>query len=36
MAESKKNYVTISSDTHCGANLLDYKPYLEKKYHEGI
>jgi predicted TIM-barrel fold metal-dependent hydrolase len=34
MAESKKNYVTISSDTHCGANLLDYKPYLEKKYHE--
>jgi predicted TIM-barrel fold metal-dependent hydrolase len=34
MSSSQKNYVVISSDTHCGADLLDYKPYLEKKYHE--
>jgi predicted TIM-barrel fold metal-dependent hydrolase len=34
MSSSQKNYVVISSDTHCGADLLDYKPYLEKKYHD--
>jgi predicted TIM-barrel fold metal-dependent hydrolase len=27
-------YVVISSDTHCGADLLDYKPYLEQRYHD--
>ena len=27
-------YVVISSDGHAGADLLDYKPYLEAKYHE--
>jgi predicted TIM-barrel fold metal-dependent hydrolase len=26
-------YVVISSDNHGGANLFDYKPYLEKKWH---
>jgi hypothetical protein len=25
--------VLISSDNHGGANLFDYKPYLEKKWH---
>jgi hypothetical protein len=34
MAYDKRNYVTISSDTHCGADIQDYKPYLEKKYHD--
>ena len=31
---NSEHYVVISSDTHCGADLHDYKPYLEKKYHE--
>jgi predicted TIM-barrel fold metal-dependent hydrolase len=34
MSSEKKNYVVISSDTHCGADLLDYKPYLESRYHD--
>jgi predicted TIM-barrel fold metal-dependent hydrolase len=34
MSSTTRRYVTISSDTHCGANLLDYKPYLERRYHE--
>jgi predicted TIM-barrel fold metal-dependent hydrolase len=29
-----ERHVVISADTHCGAALHDYKPYLEKKYHE--
>jgi predicted TIM-barrel fold metal-dependent hydrolase len=29
-----KNYTVISTDCHAGANLLDYRPYLETKYHE--
>jgi predicted TIM-barrel fold metal-dependent hydrolase len=32
-SESRR-YVVISTDGHCGADLLDYKPYLESKYHE--
>jgi predicted TIM-barrel fold metal-dependent hydrolase len=28
-----ERHVVISADTHCGAALHDYKPYLEKKYH---
>lgn len=28
------HYVVISSDNHAGANLLGYKPYLEKKWHD--
>ena len=31
---SAVHHTVISADTHCGADLLDYKPYLEKKYHE--
>jgi len=27
-------YVVISADMHCGASMLGYKPYLEKRYHE--
>jgi predicted TIM-barrel fold metal-dependent hydrolase len=34
MSASAKNYVVISSDTHCGADLHDYKPYLEREYHD--
>jgi len=29
-----KRYVLISSDCHAGAALADYKPYLEKKWHD--
>jgi predicted TIM-barrel fold metal-dependent hydrolase len=28
------HYVVISSDNHCGADLLDYKPYLERRWHD--
>jgi hypothetical protein len=28
------NYVIISADTHCGADILQYKPYLEHRYHD--
>lgn len=27
-------YVVISADCHAGADLRDYKPYLEQRYHE--
>ncbi|MCX4551897.1 amidohydrolase [Streptomyces sp. NBC_01267] len=27
-------YTVISADCHAGADLLDYKPYLEKRHHE--
>jgi len=27
-------YVVISSDNHGGADLLDYKPYLERRWHD--
>jgi predicted TIM-barrel fold metal-dependent hydrolase len=29
-----ERYTLISTDGHCGAALLDYKPYLEKRFHE--
>jgi predicted TIM-barrel fold metal-dependent hydrolase len=29
-----KPYVLISSDAHAGADVLAYKPYLEKRWHE--
>jgi predicted TIM-barrel fold metal-dependent hydrolase len=29
-----ERYVVISSDGHCGANLLDYRPYLESRFHD--
>lgn len=31
-----KNYLIISADTHAGADLLDYKPYLESKWHDAF
>jgi hypothetical protein len=27
------HYIVVSSDSHCGADLYDYKPYLDKKWH---
>ena len=27
------HHIVISADSHCGADLRNYKPYLEKKYH---
>ena len=27
------HHIVISADSHCGADLRDYKPYLEQKYH---
>ena len=27
-------YVLISSDGHAGADLLDYRPYLEREFHQ--
>ena len=29
-------YVVISADTHAGADLSDYRPYLEAKYHDAF
>lgn len=29
-----QHYVVISSDSHAGADILDYKPYLESKWHD--
>jgi predicted TIM-barrel fold metal-dependent hydrolase len=29
-----EHYIVISADSHCGADVLDYKPYLEKKWHD--
>jgi predicted TIM-barrel fold metal-dependent hydrolase len=31
---SRDRYTVISADCHAGADLLDYRPYLEKKYHD--
>ncbi|WP_030684202.1 amidohydrolase family protein [Streptomyces sp. NRRL B-1347] len=33
MTESER-YTVISADCHAGADLLDYKPYLESRHHE--
>lgn len=27
------HHIVISADSHCGAALYDYRPYLERKYH---
>lgn len=32
----ERRQVLISTDGHCGADLLDYKPYLESQYHEAF
>ncbi|HVX22383.1 MAG TPA: amidohydrolase family protein [Acidimicrobiales bacterium] len=29
-------YVLISTDGHCGAGLLEYKPYLESRHHDAF
>lgn len=29
-----RRYALISTDGHCGADLWDYKPYLESRYHD--
>ena len=29
-------YTVISADTHAGADLLDYRPFLEARYHEAF
>ncbi|MGW9038853.1 amidohydrolase family protein, partial [Streptomyces sp. NPDC055721] len=29
-------YTVISADCHAGADLLDYRPYLEKRHHEAF
>ena len=29
-----ERHVVISADSHCGADLWDYKGYLESRYHE--
>lgn len=29
-------YTVISADCHAGADLLDYKPYLEKRHHDAF
>ena len=31
---SSAHHTVISADTHCGADLLGYRPYLDAKYHE--
>ncbi|MFE9406252.1 amidohydrolase family protein [Streptomyces sp. NPDC006530] len=31
-----ERYTVISADCHAGADLLDYRPYLESKYHEAF
>ena len=28
------HHIVISADTHCGADLRGYRPYLESRYHE--
>jgi predicted TIM-barrel fold metal-dependent hydrolase len=32
--DSDSRYVVISADGHAGADLRDYRPYLESRYHE--
>ena len=31
---TNRPYVIISWDRHAGADLSDYKPYLERRWHE--
>lgn len=32
--ETPSRYTVISADTHAGADLLEYKPYLPKTFHD--
>jgi predicted TIM-barrel fold metal-dependent hydrolase len=34
MLDRTDHYVVISADNHCGGDLLDYEPYLPKRWHE--
>lgn len=34
MADTSKRMIVVSSDTHCGADLYDYRPYLVSQYHD--
>ena len=34
MSQAEQRQILISTDGHAGASLLDYKPYLERGYHE--
>ena len=34
MGDAGSNYVVISADCHAGANVADYKPYLEARFHD--
>ena len=34
MAEMGDRYIVISTDGHCGGQIQDYKPYLDKHYHD--
>jgi predicted TIM-barrel fold metal-dependent hydrolase len=31
---AEERYTVISADCHAGADLLDYRPYLERRYHD--
>src|SRR5215472_823985 len=31
---ANERYILVSADGHCGADVYDYKPYLDKRYHE--
>jgi len=33
-ADAARRYTVISADGHAGADLLDYRPYLEARYHD--
>ncbi|MCU1363839.1 MAG: amidohydrolase [Acidimicrobiaceae bacterium] len=32
--DDSTRHIVISTDGHCGADILDYKPFLESRYHE--
>ncbi|HEX7094683.1 MAG TPA: amidohydrolase family protein [Acidimicrobiales bacterium] len=33
-AEGVERYIVVSADGHAGGNILDYRPYLESKWHD--
>ncbi|MGW8380548.1 amidohydrolase family protein [Streptomyces sp. ODS28] len=35
-AEGRRRYTVVSADCHAGADLLDYRPYLEKRHHDAF
>ncbi|MFI9718960.1 amidohydrolase family protein [Streptomyces sp. NPDC052396] len=36
MTADRRRYTVISADCHAGADLLDYRPYLERAHHEAF